>query len=300
MTGALWAALAGVGFGLFQALNRRALKTMDAYLATFLQLAISLVVLAAAAAASGELARLGEATPLSVLYFSLAGMLHFFLGWTLMNMSQQRIGAARTSPLIGLAPIFALVVAALTLGELPTLSDWLGMAIVMAGVYVIFGRPAPRLGIVAGAAPVGAGWRDLSFGVGTAVCWAISPIFTRAGLAELPSPLVGVMIGLMPCVLAYGLALAGRRAGGGRARFTRDALAFKLVAGVLVGLSTWWRWIALDLALVGVVLALSQLSVPVVILLTPLIAGQGAEQVTRRVWAGAGLSVAGSLVLVLL
>ena len=42
---------------------------------------------------------------------------------------------------------------------------------------------------------------------------------------------------------------------------------------------------------------LGRLNVPVVILLTPLLVGRAAENVTLRVWAGAVLIVAGSLVL---
>jgi hypothetical protein len=49
---------------------------------------------------------------------------------------------------------------------------------------------------------------------------------------------------------------------------------------------------------VAVVLALNLLSIPVVLLVSPLIAGRHAEHVTPRVWAGAALVVAGSLLLI--
>jgi drug/metabolite transporter (DMT)-like permease len=45
MTGALWAVGSGLGFGLFQTLNRRALAGMDVALSTFIQLLVSAVVL---------------------------------------------------------------------------------------------------------------------------------------------------------------------------------------------------------------------------------------------------------------
>ncbi len=102
-------------------------------------------------------------------------------------------------------------------------------------------------------------------------------------------------------MVVYGLALLLRWKNSARARshaIPREALFFQLVAGVLVGLSTWARWIALDLAPVGVVLALGRLSVPVVIFLAPLIVGQQLEQVTRRIWLGAALIVGGSLLLI--
>ena len=40
-------------------------------------------------------------------YFGLAGFIHFFVGWTLLSISQKRIGAARTSAIMGVTPFFA-------------------------------------------------------------------------------------------------------------------------------------------------------------------------------------------------
>jgi uncharacterized membrane protein len=51
------------------------------------------------------------------------------------------------------------------------------------------------------------------------------------------------------------------------------------------------------MAPVAVVLALGRLNVPVVIVLSPLLVGRMQERVTGRVWLGAGLIVAGSVLL---
>ena len=149
------------------------------------------------------------------------------------------------------------------------------------------------------ASPVRAGWRGALFGLGAALCWSISPVFIRNGLQGLPSPLLGVTVGMITCVVAYGVLLPFRRGPAHSQPIPRDALFFQLLAGVLVGLSTWARWIALDLAPVGVVVALGRLSVPVVMLLAPLIVGQHLERVTIRLWLGAALIVGGSLLLIL-
>ena len=65
-------------------------------------------------------------------------------------------------------------------------------------------------------------------------------------------------------------------------------------------MSTWARWVALDLSPVALVLALSLVSVPVVNVLSPLLVGQHIEQVTGQVWLGSALIVGGSLVLIFL
>ena len=58
-------------------------------------------------------------TPWALAAFAGAGIVHFLLGWTFLNLSQRRIGAARTSPLLTMSPVFALVVAAIAVGQLP-------------------------------------------------------------------------------------------------------------------------------------------------------------------------------------
>ncbi len=294
MSGALWAVMAGVGFGFFQSLNRRAVSGMDVYLATFLQLLISAVVLAATSLLTEDLSLLASISIRAVVNFSLAALFHFFIGWTLLNLSQKQIGAARTSPLISTTPLFAAGIAALTLQEFPTWLSLIGIGIMIGGVYVVSSNSE-----AAGNASRTSGWRASSFGLAAACCWAISPVFIRAGLKDLPSPLLGVTIGIAATVPAYGLLLLRQRRQGQRAAVTTDALLFKVLAGVLVGVSTWMRWVALDLAPVAVALALTLTSVPVVIVLSPLVSGKHLERVTATLWSGAALIVGGALLLIL-
>src|SRR3954454_20952622 len=82
VTGALWAAASGIGFGLFQGLNRRAVRDIaDAYASTFLQLAVATTVLVGVMFASGEQRAIVEATAGGVMAFSLAGIVHFLCVW---------------------------------------------------------------------------------------------------------------------------------------------------------------------------------------------------------------------------
>ena len=140
-------------------------------------------------------------------------------------------------------------------------------------------------------------WRNSLFGIGTAICFAISAIFIRNGLEDLPSPLLGVTIGMVITAIVYGLLLLFRRKQIQQGPISRDAWLFQLAAGVIVGLATWARWIALDMAPVAVVMALGRTNVPIVIFLAPLLVGRKAERVTVRVWLGAALIVAGAVIL---
>jgi uncharacterized membrane protein len=140
-------------------------------------------------------------------------------------------------------------------------------------------------------------WRNSLFGIGTAICFATSAVFIRNGLEGLPSPLQGVTVGMVITSVVYGVVLLFRRKQIRQGPIPRDAWLFQIAAGAIVGLSTWARWIALDMAPVAVVMALGRTNVPVVIFLAPLLVGRKAERVTAQVWLGAALIVAGAVLL---
>jgi drug/metabolite transporter (DMT)-like permease len=290
MSGAVLAAASGVGFGVFQSVNVRALRpNEDPYASTFVQVLVAALLLAAIAFIGGEMSGALHAPLWALGDFTISGLLHFLAGWSLLNLSQQRVGAARTSPLLTLTPVFGAVVALITIGELPGGVALIAMAMMCAGAYVVASR-----GGIAKIAPA-----DAVAGLGCAFMWSISPIFIAHGLDGFDSPLAGLVIGLAVTVLAYAALYAVWRGPGEARRSIAYATTYlKLLAGALVGLSTWWRWAALDDATVGAVLALNLLSVPIVLVLAPILAGRASERVTAALWAGAGMVVAGALLLV--
>lgn len=291
MSGAVWAALSGAGFGLFQAVNAKAVRSLDSvYPSTFLQLLVATAILGAATLATEDLSDLGEASAWGIAAFSLAGLVHFFIGWTTLNFSQARIGAARSSPLLSTAPVFGLIFAVILTSEVP---DWAaigGIALTIAGAYLVSdpgGGQRARL-------------RDSGFALATAAAWGLSPILTVEGLESLDSPLLGVTLGMLAATGAYGVLLAATQTPIRGSVGARDAISLKLVAGVIVALATWGRWLSLEDTEVGVVLALQLLSVPVVLVAAPIISGRHIEIVNRKIWAGAALVMAGSLFLIAL
>jgi len=238
-----------------------------------------------------DLDQLNGVSFITYVNFGLAGLIHFYLGWTFLTISQNKVGAARTGALSGVTPLFALFISALAFSEFLRLPVLAGIFMLVAGVYLVSFEKNPLAG------DNGKTWRDSLFGLGVAVCFSISPIFIRGGLEDLNSPLLGVTIGMGFSALAYGITLLFRRTKIQQGPITRDALWFQLAASFFVGVSTWMRWIALDKAPVGVVLALGRLNVPVVILLAPMLVGKAVENVTLRVWLGAAMIVGGSLIL---
>jgi drug/metabolite transporter (DMT)-like permease len=290
VTGVLWATVSGIGFGVFQSLNRRAIRGIeDPYVSTFLQLAVATAVLVVASLVSEDLAQLGEASADAIAIFALAGVIHFVLGWLLLNVSQARIGASRTAPLITLTPLFGTVLAVLLRGELPSASALAAIAPIMVGAWLLATRGTGGVAIE----------RDSIYAFGTAFMWSLSAVLTVEALEGLDAPLLGVTIGLLAATAALGGALVARGSFTPAVRsIARNTLALKVAAAVLVAFATWFRLLALDETDVAVVLAANLVSVPVVLVLAPMLMGRHLEQADARIWGGGALVAGGILALI--
>jgi len=135
-------------------------------------------------------------------------------------------------------------------------------------------------------------------GLGTALCFSSSSIFIRYGLETIPSPLIGVTIGMVFCTFAYGLILLIRfrkqNEEEKKNSYSKQGILLLLFGGMFLGFGTLSRWIAIDMAPIAIVIGLSGLTVPVVLMLSPILMGRSLENVTIRLWFGAGLVIIGA------
>ena len=135
-------------------------------------------------------------------------------------------------------------------------------------------------------------------GLGTALCFSSSSIFIRYGLETIPSPLIGVTIGMVFCTFAYGLILVIRfrkqNEEEKKFSYSKQGILLLLFGGMFLGFGTLSRWIAIDMAPIAIVIGLSGLTVPVVLMLSPILMGRSLENVTIRLWLGAGLVIIGA------
>jgi drug/metabolite transporter (DMT)-like permease len=292
MRGLVLAAVGGVAFGFFQAANTRAGRAGSPYVTTFSVLAVSVVTLWTITLVTADAGVLVGAPRAALAWFAGACLVHYFLGWTFLSLSQRGMGAARTGAIVGTTPLFGTLVAFLALGESVRAAALAGVALVVVGTVTLALRGSARDRTGARGARA-----SVVFALLTAACWGTSPIFIRLGLEQLRSPLIGVSVGLSAATLAYGAVLvtSGRR----RAlRIPPQARSWVLFAGVVAAFAIATQWAALDLAPVAPVVALNQLAVPTVLLLAPLLVGGAAERLTRRTVIGTACTVAGTLVII--
>ena len=241
-----------------------------------------------ASVASEDLSQLADASDKAIALFALAGIVHFVLGWLLLNVSQMRIGASRTAPLITLTPLFGVVLAAVSLGELPNGAALAAIAPIVVGAWLLASRGSGRVAVE----------RDSIFAFGTAFMWALSAVLTVEALTGLDSPLLGVTLGLLAATATLGGALLARGSLAAIRSIARNTLALKVLAAVLVAFATWFRLLALHETDVAVVLASNLTSVPVTLVLAPIVVGRHLEHADARIWLGGLLVVAGVLTLI--
>lgn len=293
MSGVALGAVAGIGFGLFQVVNRRVNAAIDVYRATFALLTVSTALLVAISSLTEEPMLLLSAPPGALLAFASAGFVHFFLGWTFLGLSQQRLGAARTGALLGAVPLVGALLAVGVLGEALTVRTVVALLVVVAGVVAISLR---RRGAPGG--PTTVSLPGLGFCLATALCWSVSPLLIRVGLDGFGSPILGVTVGIATTTLAYGVAVAvvSRRR---RDVQEQAPVALLALAGTLVGLSIWWQWSAFQRAPIAIVLAVLQLSAPVVAIVSPLVSRDPLERGGALLWVGLVCVVSGAMVFLL-
>jgi drug/metabolite transporter (DMT)-like permease len=295
IAGVLPALAAAVGFAVFQIVNARVLARIDVYRATRITLVLGTLILGTLTVISDGPGPWLQATPRALLMSAAAGMLHFFLGWTLLGIAQQRIGVARTGALIGSVPLFGALSAWVLLGERLVVVQTVGLLAAAAGVAFV---------ATASSGPVGGSGRDAALGVaaalGTAMCWSVSPVLIREGLAGIPSPGAAASVGLLTSAALYTLLIALVRRGS-RAPIVEGRVRRLLgLGGALVAFSLWFQWAAFERATVAVVLVTLQLTPALVPLLTRIGAPAGSSPPLRRVYTGVTGIVGGSLLVILL
>ena len=287
MGGAAWALFAGMSFGIFQAVNRRANQLIDPYRATFGLLLVAVIGLGAFSFATQDLALLSSAPVYALFAFGAAGIVHFFFGWTFLSLSQQRIGAANTGVVTAATPLIGSLLAAMVLDEALGAIALVAITLVSAGVILIARRTS------GGGQHLTAPW----FALAAALSWGSSPLLIRWGLDGLSSPVIGVTIGLAAATALYAIALAS-----GRAPTTSgtppETHRWILIGGILVAVAIAAQWTALDLVEVNVVVTLQQFATPVVVLVAPFIVGATIERWTWRLILGMVAVIAGSTMVI--
>lgn len=137
-----------------------------------------------------------------------------------------------------------------------------------------------------------AAFRGSVYGLGTALAFSISPLFVRAAMSEGHSAEVGLSVGLIAAAATYAfvLAVSEPRALQDAFRADRATTLWELAAALAIVTGTWLRYEAMATIPLAIVSALARINILVILLLA-------GKSVTRRVWIGGVLIIAGTVLL---
>ncbi len=237
----------------------------------------------------GAILLLGGTPPLmaqAIFFFIIAGLIGPALGSLCRVIGYTRLGLGRTAPVIGSAPIFAILMAVLLFNERPGFFLWLGVGLIVMGMGLLSGER--RRG----------SWRkrDLIFPLLGALLLAGSTNLRKAGLNVIPSATLGVFFSTSAAVGALLISSLFFPQGKGL-RIEREALRHFIPAGLFASLGHLFFFGALCEGSVSLVIPLFQAQPLLALLATHLFLGE-LESVSRHLLFAALMIVGGAVLVV--
>ena len=139
MLGILFALCAAVGFGATAFFARLSVQHMRPTTGVIVSLVVGVICTSVfVLAIDGAEALSLTWTQLALLL--LAGFASFVGGRLLNFVAVSKIGVARSSPVVGASPLFAVTLAILLLGETPNLTVAVGTLSIITGVVVVLSK----------------------------------------------------------------------------------------------------------------------------------------------------------------
>lgn len=285
--GVVWALVAAVGFGFTQTINRKANLLTDAFRTAFGLLVAVELVLILRATVLGEWGLLATAPWWALAAFTGSTLIHYLGGWTLLALSQQRIGVARTGALVSAAPIVGVLLAIPILGENLSLITFLGVSLMVGGVFLVS---------ISGATNTG-NWTRPWLALAVATLWGTSPMLIRIGLRGLDAPVLGLTVGLGVSLLIHTAALT---IVGTWRKEPPPAAAFGWMAlgGVTGAVGIGAQWISFGLTTIAITITVQQLATLIVVGLAPIVFDATIERLTLPLVGGTAAMLAGSATVV--
>lgn len=275
---------AALCFSIAHIFVRRGLVGSNAFTGSVISLGTSTIIFWLLAFA---LVPMGKLWHPAIGFFIAGGVFAPAIGQTLGYIGMERIGVARSSPIVNTSPMFSSVFAVLFLGEIWLAQNILGTALVIAGVVVLSTSRAAS-----------GDWRksDLVYPVLAALAFGISTTLRKTGLMTVNNPLLAAAVTVGSAFIAL-LVIVQWRGGRSVLRFNRQSSAWLFAGAVINSAAILSFFSALN---VGQIVRVEPLVAcnPLLTILWASIFLKQLETLTPRVICGALLTVAGTLLVV--
>lgn len=267
MLGGIFALLSAITFGLNNASVRRGVLTGSVLQALSITVPLGVPIFLLVIFLSGGIGRIFALPMSSVLLLSMAGVIHFVFGRYCNYRSTKAIGGNLSGAWKQSSMIFALLLAAIFLGEYFTPLKVLGIALILAGATLTSRQVAVNKSKAArhssqakveqkstkGFQP---NYKEgYFFAICSAFAYGLSPVLIRSSLENLDTAMsiVGGLVSYMAAALVVSLMWLIPGQWRHVRSVDRSSVKWFSLAAVLVGFSQMCRYLALSMVPVSVV-----------------------------------------------
>ncbi len=294
--GVFFACLAALSFGLTDATARRGVLSGSPFDALLISIPVGVVLFFLASLATGQLFRLSELSLTAIVLLSASGVIHFIWGRYWNYRTLQLLGSNLSAPIQQLGFIITLALAVVVLQENVSIGKVIGITLVLLGPLLVikeaFNTQPQNLSFKPKFA------QGYLAGFLSALGFGSSPILIRMALQEAPLGVVGGLIAYLSAFvfLALFLVIRGQLFSSFK-NLNREATLWFSYAGVSVGFSQLFRFVAFGFAPVVIVSSLVRMSLIFRILFSTLF-NRKYEVLSWLLIIGIAISFLGGLVLV--
>lgn len=298
MLGAAFALLSAITFGMNNAAARRGVITGSVLQGLAVSVLMGVPLFALLCLFAGGFAALSGFAGKSWLWFSAAGIVHFVVGRYGNYRATKCMGAALSSPFQQMSLLVALMLALVFLGDILTPLKIVGIALVVLGPAIMLRGMRKEPGKKTGSDFTPKYAEGIFWGLVCAFGYGVSPLLVQIGLAG-GGLVQGIAGGLISYAAAGVAILAMLMLPGNLAHvkgLDRTNAKWFAASGLFVFLAQAFRYMALAVAPISVVVPVQRLSVVFRVLFSWML-NRDHEVITFWVLVGIGLSFLGALAL---
>lgn len=270
--GIIFALLGALSFSSNAVSIRRGVTRGAASQGLYLTVFSGTVLFLIASLIAGQIFEAGSVSGRDLAFMAAAGVVHILGGRYCNYRAIGALGANRAQPIVGTSTLFSVGIAILWLNEELTWLKAVGILLVMIGPAMV----APRRRSASRTAPAGASGtapatevkpfspktvEGYFFGIAAALLWGAGPVLMRAGVEHNELGVLGgtVAYASASVVLLATLLIPGQASGA--IKLDKNARGMFLIGGVSSFLANMFRFSALALAPVSVVIPLMRSAV---------------------------------------
>ncbi len=291
----IFALIAALFFSLQGIANRKAVIGKEVIPGSFLSVAIGVPFILPIVLWNGEIFTFFTTNPISILLLALMGVIQFVGGRGLLTLGVKMIGATRSSTIRETSLIHSVLLGVFLLDERVTVLSAMAVTLILFGVIMasMSGEAIPQ--------GPSRSFRNsnllkgMIIGLVGAAFMGFAPILIKAALPGVSSPIMATWISFIFGTLAWTVILIGTRKIDGIKRLGRTSIMLFLVAGVMTVIAQLFRFSALGLEEVVIVVPILAGISPIFGLILSAILIREIEGINRFVIIGIIVSAVGAV-----